>query len=135
MIYCSGKYCCSNSSIPGVILHSIMKSIKTPNHPTYHWSALWPLEVRVRGLYNSLHYFAYISYLCLFIYLWKSQMEIISVFKKQKHEYLIHTCDKAFKGTVVNLTSHSVNWNYIYSSFKGSWIMNMLKKNMIQLWF
>ncbi len=30
MIYCSVKYC-SNSSIPGVILHFIMKSIKTPN--------------------------------------------------------------------------------------------------------
>ena len=31
----------------------IMKSIKTPNHPAYHWSTLWPLEVWVRGLYNS----------------------------------------------------------------------------------
>ena len=53
MIYCSVKYCCSNNSIPGVILHSIMKSIKTPNPPAYHWSTLWPLEVWVRGLYNS----------------------------------------------------------------------------------
>ena len=67
MIYCSVKYCCSNSSIPGVILHSIMKSIKTPNHPAYHWSTLWHLEVWVRGLYKSW-WFAYISYLCLFIY-------------------------------------------------------------------
>ena len=30
-----------------------MKSIKTPNHPAYHWITLWPLEVWVRGLYNS----------------------------------------------------------------------------------
>ena len=36
MIYCSVKYRCSNSSIPGVILHSIYK-----------------IEVWVRGLYNS----------------------------------------------------------------------------------
>ena len=25
-----------------------MKSIKTPNHPAYHWSTLWPLEVWTR---------------------------------------------------------------------------------------
>ena len=54
MMYCSVNYCCSNSSIPGVILHSIMKSIKILNHPAYHWSTLWPLEVWVRGQYNSL---------------------------------------------------------------------------------
>jgi len=30
-----------------------MKSIKTPNHPAYHWSTPWPLEVWVRGLYKS----------------------------------------------------------------------------------
>ena len=29
-----------------------MKSIKTPNHPAYHWSTLWPLEVWVLGLYK-----------------------------------------------------------------------------------
>ena len=67
MIYCSVKYCCSNSSIPGVILHSIMKFIKTPNHPTYHWSTLWPLEVWVRGLYNS--WWFCVHKLSMFIYL------------------------------------------------------------------
>ena len=67
MIYCSVKYCCSNSSIPGVILHSIMKSIKTPNHPAYHWSTLWPLEVWVRGLYNS--WWFCVHKLSMFIYL------------------------------------------------------------------
>jgi len=30
-----------------------MKSIKTPNHPAYNLSTLWPQEVWVRGLYNS----------------------------------------------------------------------------------
>ena len=30
-----------------------MKSIKALNHPDYLWSTLWPLEVWVRGLYNS----------------------------------------------------------------------------------
>jgi len=48
-VYCSVKYCCSNSSIPEVILHSIMKSIKKPNHPAYHLSTLWPLEVWVHA--------------------------------------------------------------------------------------
>ena len=67
MIYCSVKYCCSNSSIPGVILHSIMKSFKIPNHPAYHWSTLWPLEVWVRGLYNS-RWFC-VHKLSMFIYL------------------------------------------------------------------
>ena len=43
-----------------------MKSIKTPNHPAYHWSPLWPLEVWVRGLYNSW-WFCDI-YVYLFIY-------------------------------------------------------------------
>ena len=68
MIYCSVKYCCSNSFIPGDILHSIMKSIKTPNHPAYHWSTLWPLEDEFADC-TILGDFAYISYLCLFIYL------------------------------------------------------------------
>ena len=67
MIYCSVKYCCSNSSIPGVILHSIMKPIKTPNHPAYHWSTHWPLEVWVRGLYNS--WWFCVHKLSMFIYL------------------------------------------------------------------
>ena len=66
-VYCSVKYCCSNSSIPWVILHSIMKSIKTPNHPAYHWSTLWPLEVWVRGLYNS--WWFCVHKLSMFIYL------------------------------------------------------------------
>ena len=69
MIYCSVKYCCSNSSIPGVILQSNMKSIKTPNHPAYHWSTLWPLEVWVRGLYNNSWWFCVIHKLSMFIYL------------------------------------------------------------------
>ena len=64
MIYCSVKYCCSNSSIPGIILHSIMKSIKTPNHHAYHCSTLWPL---VRGLYNS--WWFCVHKLSMFIYL------------------------------------------------------------------
>ena len=67
IIYCSLNYCCSNSSIPGVILHSIMKSIKTPNHPAFHWSILWPLEVWVRGLYNS--WWFCVHKLSMFIYL------------------------------------------------------------------
>ena len=67
MIYCSVKYCCSNRSIPGVIVHSIMKSIKTPNHPAYHWSILWPLEVWVRGLYTS--WWFCVHKLSMFIYL------------------------------------------------------------------
>ena len=70
MIYCSVKYCCSNSSTPGDILHSIMKSIKTPNrnHPAYHWSTLWPLKVWVRGLNNS--WWFCLHKLSIFIYLW-----------------------------------------------------------------
>ena len=67
MIYCSVKYCRSNSSIPGVILHSIMKSVKILNHPAYHWSTLWPLEVWVRGLYNS--WWFCVNKLSMFIYL------------------------------------------------------------------
>ena len=67
MINCSVNYCCSNSSIPGVILHSIMKSIKTPNHPAYHWSTLWNLKVWVRGLYNS--WWFCVHKLSMFIYL------------------------------------------------------------------
>ena len=58
-IYCSVKYCCSNSSI--------MKSIETPNHPGYHWSTLWPLEVWVGGQYNS-RWFC-VHKLSMFIYL------------------------------------------------------------------
>ena len=45
----------------------IMKSIKTPNHPDYHWSTLWPLEVWVRGLYNS--WWFCVHKLSTFIYL------------------------------------------------------------------
>jgi len=70
MIYCSVKYCCSNSSIPGIILHSIMKSIKTPNHPAYYWSTLWPLEVFiVRGLYKSWWFCVHklSMFICLFM--------------------------------------------------------------------
>jgi len=67
MIYCSLKYSCSNSSIPGVSLHSIMKSIKTPNHPAYHWSTLWPLELWVGGLYNP--WWFCVHKLSMFIYL------------------------------------------------------------------
>ena len=66
MIYCSVKYC-SNSSIPRVILHSIVKSTKTPNHSAYHWSTLWPLEVWVGGLYNS--WWFCVHKLSMFIYL------------------------------------------------------------------
>ena len=46
MMYCSMKYCCSNS---------------------YHWSTLWPLEVWVRGLYNSWWFCVHM--LSMFIYL------------------------------------------------------------------
>ena len=70
MIFCSVKYCCSNSFIPGVILHPIMiimKSIKTPNHLTFHWGTHWPLEVWVRGLYNS--WWFCVHKLSMFIYL------------------------------------------------------------------
>ena len=41
-----------------------MKSIKTPNHPSYHWSTLRPLEEWVHGLYNSC-----LHKLSMFIYL------------------------------------------------------------------
>ena len=44
-----------------------MKSIKRPNHPAYHWRALWPLEVWVRGLYNS--WWFCVHKLSMFIYL------------------------------------------------------------------
>ena len=44
-----------------------MKSIKTPNQPAYHQSTLWPLEVWVRGLYNSWWFCAH--KLSMFIYL------------------------------------------------------------------
>ena len=44
-----------------------MKSIKTPNHPAYHWSTLWPLEVWVRWLYNS--WWFCVHKLSMFIYL------------------------------------------------------------------
>ena len=54
---------------------SIMKSIKTPNHPAYHWSTLWPLEVWVRGLYkfwwfcvHKLSMFIYLSMVRTFSY-------------------------------------------------------------------
>ena len=76
MIYCSVKYCCSNSSILGVIVHSIMKSIKTPNHPDYNWSTLWPLEVWVRGLYNS--WWFCVHKLSMFIYLSMTKTLLIS---------------------------------------------------------
>ena len=79
MIYCSVKYCCSNSSISGVILQSIMKSIKTPNHPAYHWSTLWPLELWVGGLYNP--WWFCVHKLSMFIYL--SMVFIKQVFIKQ----------------------------------------------------
>ena len=42
-------------------------TIKTPNHPTYHWSTLCPLEVWVRGLYNS--WWFCVHKLSMFIYL------------------------------------------------------------------
>jgi len=45
----------------------IMKSTKTPNHPAYHWSTHWPLEVWVRGLYNS--WWFCVHKLSMFIYL------------------------------------------------------------------
>ena len=72
-IYCSVKYCCSNSTIPGVILLSIMKSIKTPNHPAYHWSTLWPLEVWVGGLHNS--WWFCVHKLSMFFYLSMENMD------------------------------------------------------------
>ena len=37
------------------------------NHPAYHWSTLWPLEVWVRGLYNS--WWFCVHKLSMFIYL------------------------------------------------------------------
>ena len=49
-----------------------MKSIKTSNHPAYHWSTLWPLEEFADC--TILGDFVYISYLCLFIYLWVKSM-------------------------------------------------------------
>jgi len=44
---------------------------QTSNHPAYHWSTLWPLEDEFADCTMStiLGDFAYISYLCLFIYL------------------------------------------------------------------
>ena len=93
MIYCSVKYCCSNSSIPGVILHSIMKSIKTPNHPAYHRSTLWPLEVWVRGLYNSWWFWEH--KLSMLIYL---SMEIYRPF-------LYQCCPSHCNNIIHNMTS------------------------------
>ena len=37
------------------------------NHPAYHWSTLWPLEVWFRGLYNS--WWFCVHKLSMFIYL------------------------------------------------------------------
>ena len=65
-----------HSSITGVILHSIMKSIKTPNHPAYHWSTLSPLEVWVRGLYNS--WWFCVHKLSMFIY-WSMVMKTMLI--------------------------------------------------------
>ena len=45
-----------------------MKSIKTPNHPAYHWSTLWPLEVWVGGLHNSWWFCVHKLSMFLFIY-------------------------------------------------------------------
>ena len=78
MIYCSVKYCCSNNSIPGVILHSILKSIKTPNHPAYHWSTLWPLEVWVRRLYNSWGFCAHKLFMFIYLHI-KIQWNILII--------------------------------------------------------
>ena len=44
-----------------------MKSIKTQNQPAYRWSALWPLKLWVRGLYNSWWFCGH--KLSIFIYL------------------------------------------------------------------
>ena len=82
MIYCSVKYCCSNSSVHGVILHYIMRSIQTPNRPAYHWSTLWPLEVWVRGLYNScwfcVHKLSMFIYLSM-VLLWIAALHVLCI--------------------------------------------------------
>ena len=54
MIYCSVKYCCSNSSIPGVILHSIREEWlnlvdwKRPN-PNVICNEHFPSYIKVNG--------------------------------------------------------------------------------------
>ena len=54
MIYCSVKYCCSNSSIPGVILHSIREEWlnlvdwKRPN-PNVICNENFPSYIKVNG--------------------------------------------------------------------------------------
>ena len=120
MIYCSVKYCCSNSSMPKVILHSIMKSIKTPNHPAYHWSTLWPLEVWVRGLYDSWWFCVHKLYLCLFIYLWNllNHLNFDSL-----HHYFIER--------ITYPIAHSptlITWEVFIISGSGlSWAQNLIQ--------
>ena len=65
MIYCSVKYCCSNSSIPGVILHSSMTSIKNTKPPRL--SLKYTLTPRsMSSLYNS--WWFCVHKLSMFIY-------------------------------------------------------------------
>ena len=72
-----------------------MKSIKTPNHPAYHWSTLWPLEVWVRGLYNSRWFCAH--KLSMFIYLSMLDIQDCSINMRVKSSILIHDMvDKDF---------------------------------------
>ena len=69
MIYCSVNYCCSNSSIPGVFLHSIMKPLKDQTTPLIIDVHFDPQKYGFADC-TILGDFVYISYLCLFIYLW-----------------------------------------------------------------
>ena len=123
MIYCSVKYCCSNSSIPGVILHSFIKSIKTPNHPAYHWSTLWPLEVWVRGLYNSWGFCVHKLSMFIYLSMFRSHEagennQNYTLFKLEIRRYLPHNwSDIVLISTVVNWVNLWIwsQWNLLCS--------------------
>ena len=90
-----------------------MKSIKTPNHPAYHWSTLWPLEVWVRGLYNAwwfcvhkLSMFIYLSMGMAKMKIWKS---IICIYPKIK-------------------CAHSRYWNQGIRKMVNMFVSYLLKK-------
>ena len=127
MIYCSLKYCCSNSSIPGVIshsiLHSIMKSIKTPNHPAYHWSTLWLLEVWVRGLYNSwwfcVHKLSMFIYLSMFFMLTEIYIYIFVIFRIKHNNYM----PRFFMLTETRCNEDTFEGLYM-QLFLGNWTKN-----------
>ena len=69
LIYIQFNMLNKNEIITDIIIMKFIKTLKL-KHPACHWSPLWPLEVWVHADCTNLGDLAYISYLCLFIYLW-----------------------------------------------------------------